>query len=765
MFRILRERPLFTLCLFFTATYLILIRCFSGEAGLYLSILIPVGALLTLFKKFYPIGARYIPLFPLIMILFGIGLAGISVFVRSNIWITPANRLAGKECTVSARVNDINYQNSFSSSFYVTVMSVDGEETSVDAVLDFPYSYDAGVSDILTGDVRFSLPDEMSGMFPLRSYYLSDGILLTAKPLDDAVISCEGGSETIFDKAGKLSAHLSARLRLLLGDEVGGFASGLFLGKRDEVPDSVKRDFSVLGISHLLAVSGLHLSIIIGVLELLLRMLGVGRIAKLTIHTSAMLTMLFLTGFPASCVRASIMTLFVLVALCLGEQSDALTSLGIASVLILMIFRGAAWDAGFLLSVSATFGILTFGVGLNRKLTAHIGSGSIIKDLLRRTVSLVVMSVSALIFTLPVVWLYFGQVSILSPVTNIIFIPAATVMLCCVVILAVISGTPWAAGMSFCVKSVGGFIINIASRLARISPDTFSLRYPFVKYAFIAAGAVFLLLMIVFFRKPHLLISVTVTLTVFVITVFAGYYFSDVDEEISVIAVNRLKNDFILIQSGGETMICDISDGTLTSPKAASEVVNYQMFDTSVDTLYISHLHSKHVSTFSYIADNTHLKRLIIPDHENGDENDDKAVALLLKEAAEERNIEVVTYKPDIAVTVGEVSITRSELSYIKRSVQPIFYLSFDISGRHMVYAEAGVTESELYEEFDTAVLRSETVLIGIHGPNIKQSFDIPKAWVDERVSVLVTADEVNEGFGTDITDIGGDEIASKKII
>ncbi len=135
-------------------------------------------------------------------------------------------------------------------------------------------------------------------------------------------------------------------------------AQALVLGDKSALSDALADDFRIAGLSHLLAVSGLHISCLALALERLLRLLRCGRRASLCVTLLLLAAYAGLIGFPASVLRAALMFALVRSAPLFGRPADALTGLSAAFVLILLTRPLSIGDAGFQLSFAAVGSML-----------------------------------------------------------------------------------------------------------------------------------------------------------------------------------------------------------------------------------------------------------------------------------------------------------------------------------------------------------------------------------------------------------------------
>ena len=189
-----------------------------------------------------------------------------------------------------------------------------------------------------------------------------------------------------------------------------------------EFEETVKR----AGVSHIIVVSGMHMAIICGTFLKLLKFLKFGN--RLSSVITAVFVFLFmaLCGFSMSVMRAGITYFIMLLSLFIIRRTDALNSLCVAVCVIIMINPFAANNVALQLSVLSTAGIIILSSSMSSKITNGIG---IRLKLLRVVTEMICVTLSALIFTFPVTVYYFGGVSTVAVITNLLVGEAVTIML------------------------------------------------------------------------------------------------------------------------------------------------------------------------------------------------------------------------------------------------------------------------------------------------------------------------------------------------
>jgi competence protein ComEC len=143
----------------------------------------------------------------------------------------------------------------------------------------------------------------------------------------------------------------------------GGLLPGLVVGDTSRLPDSVREDFQAAGMTHLTAVSGSNVALVVGCLLLLLRWCRAGPRLSAAVCVLGVVGFVILARPSPSVLRAAVMGALALVALATGRQRAAFPALCATVVVLLAVDPGLAVDAGFALSVCATAGLLLLAPG------------------------------------------------------------------------------------------------------------------------------------------------------------------------------------------------------------------------------------------------------------------------------------------------------------------------------------------------------------------------------------------------------------------
>ena len=219
----------------------------------------------------------------------------------------------------------------------------------------------------------------------------------------------------IFYLANKLSCNIENKIDDILEKEEASVLKGILLGKTDDIDDKTYEQFRVSNISHILAVSGMHISyIILGTSLLLKKNLGKRNTKYVIIFI--LIFYMFLTGFSASIVRATIMGIIVIVSELVHRKNDIWTSIALSLICILIYNPFLIIDIGLQLSYIGTIGIIllnktVFKIIRNIKLTKRNKKYKINRKrilFIKKMQEILSVTISAQISILPIILYHFN---------------------------------------------------------------------------------------------------------------------------------------------------------------------------------------------------------------------------------------------------------------------------------------------------------------------------------------------------------------------
>ena len=615
----------------------------------------------------------------------------------------------GEVYAAEGQITKVLYEEDYGSAYELQLFKLDGKDVDFGLALTM---YQNGELPVGT-KIRFQGEmNEISGTYEI--YRKADGIFLSSEADDFEVIGTEEEKLTFIEN---IRLNLKKNFENYLSEKSAGFACALVMGDRENLDNGIRHAYSRLGISHILAVSGLHLTIIIGGLGWILTQFHIPKKLRSLFLIAGAFFFAWLCGFSASIVRAAVMLTFFYLADMVGERHDSSTSLFLAIFLLVCFRPNAVYDVGMWLSFFATLGILAVMPVLSAVSVTRKNKFYRLWKIGMYFVSLIFMSLAATFFTLPVIWIAFGGISLFAPISNLIFVPLTQLILYLLVGLTVFGGFPWLASkIAFVIENLSAFSENLAEKLSNLEDIYISLRYPFVPYLLIFLTVGILTVLLIRKIRPSWIFAV---FAIFMIGFGVSYgEYMEMNREISFVYLETDgKSDAVGFFSDGKSMIVDVSTGGGALYREISERLG-DFCEAELDVLVLTHYHRYHVGTLKKLMNNVKIHKILLPEPTTEQEKEyfDRICSVI----SENATIEIYQTDGTATETIGEITLYLPEKEYLKRSTHPLICFSADIGeeGKGFSYLGSGATETDFSQD-----VRSVTV-IGTHGPSMKNIFD-----------------------------------------
>ncbi len=338
----------------------------------------------------------------------------------------------------------------------------------------------------------------------------------------------------------------------------GAIATAMTIGDKSELDRNVINNFNYCGTSHLLVISGLHVTLwSLGIIRFLYKFPKLRRKAPF-IGIFTLLVYASITGFSVSVIRAGAMVGAVLLAKFFNRDADSINSIGIALVFILLVNPFAAFSAALWLSFLSTLAMLVYSgkikAWINEKTKGKAISKMPLFDLIGTTVSI---SSSTTVFTLPVFIFKLRMLSVVSVLTNFLMVDLAMIMMVCTVCgvgFHCLYMKPF-AHLCFMISGViGKFLHFIAEKIGAAEWSTISLSHKYYEYFFILLIVGVLAVFITEKYKIHIIKhTTTVLIVVFVIlaTYCTMYDYNNVSVEIAATE----NNPIVMVNYKGKSLL------------------------------------------------------------------------------------------------------------------------------------------------------------------------------------------------------------------
>lgn len=398
---------------------------------------------------FRNIRERLVPLYIAGSVLFS-GL----VYYAASTDVKYAEQFIGKTVNISGEVTDSPTYSNYRYYYILELKEIDGKSVNSKIRLSLPNELDVEVFDDISLNV--SIYEISSDSRDVKLYYYSKGVFLGAYSYnsEDTVIQVEkDDSHGITKSILKFKNLIIGNISDNIPGEKGATVTAMLLGDKSGLADKRNESFREAGIAPIFAVSGLHLSIwVLGLFDLL-KSFGVRKRLNSTISILFTVFFMILTGLTPSVCRSGIMMILLLIGNVFYRKADSVNSLGFVAFVLCTMNPYIAVDTGFLLSFSATFGIVTLVPLCEKHLFSKFSEswfGSTLKSILVP----IAVSVSASIAVLPFTILMIGQVSVLAVLSNLLLSYVATACMVVSGLAALMNGIPLISDILFSVADL-----------------------------------------------------------------------------------------------------------------------------------------------------------------------------------------------------------------------------------------------------------------------------------------------------------------------
>ncbi len=331
-------------------------------------------------------------------------------------------------------------------------------------IVNTPFHY--GDKVLLRGKLYKPFDFENSGSFSYKEYLRRRGVfLIMAVGKNGEAFITEKSGFSLMEKLFSLHQIIKNTLAKYLTVNEAGILKAVLLGDRTDIPRHIRRLFVQTGTAHILAISGLHIGIVVFLFYTVARALPIPRGPQYGIVIICLIFYTLLTGLRPSVVRASIIAVIFLISRFLGRSADMKNSLALAAIVLLIWNPLYLFDVGFLLSFSSVIAILIFyplfqnliGHGFLPK--SHSLSGRIANFFM----DALCVSLAAWIGVAGWIAYYFHIITPVTILANLFIIPLMTILVSLgFALIFALSFFPFFAYMaSLCIKVILNIMVGV----------------------------------------------------------------------------------------------------------------------------------------------------------------------------------------------------------------------------------------------------------------------------------------------------------------
>jgi len=515
-----------------------------------------------------------------------------------------------------------------------------------------------------------------------------------------------------------VKSAFSDYIESIFGKEHAGLAEGFLLGEKSGLSSVELRDLRRSGTLHLLAVSGLHMSVVIGSVGLLLTKIGVRRGARSVILSVLALAFLALTGFSMSACRSVVMLWIVYMSYLYVKENDAVTSLFAAVALIILFVPSSVSDVGLWLSFLATLGVISVWQPIANKFSRGDRRGFLgkAKYLFKRLILAILITFISNAFICIVIWACFGEISVVSLLSNLVLSPISSlyiilVLLCCIFgfFTPIVTLT----------AMLGEIMLTVAGRFSSISGAVISLTYDFAPPIIILMSVAIAVMLVIRLRRKWLILMPPIV-AVFAFCVCFTSHTLIVGKQTTVSYYSENKEELIVLTNGYSASICDISNGSYSFMKNAQKIMTAE-HATEVGDVILTHYHARHPATLEKLARGVYVRRISVPYPR---ETDELYLARAIAELCEKHKIELNVYKNGENIQVQNCDVF-ALFGEDKREDGKHASLCavFGNGGETLTYISAETHSSAIEAVANKLTAKSDNIIFGIHGRDVESRY------------------------------------------
>ena len=602
-----------------------------------------VGLLLLLGQKFF----RFLRVITAVTVGFSLGVAWFILY--DFFYLSDARQMDGGISSELLEVTDFSYETNYG--YAVDVLySRNGKTYRAVAYLNEDPHAEPG--DTLQGVFQFRFTAFGGEKEP--AYRRGGGIFLTMRQKGETVLHKSAWFPLIYYPR-LINRNIQKLIESNFPADAASFAKGLLLGDRIDLSYEDYTAFRISGISHIVAVSGLHVGIVIAFLFFLT---GRRKYLSCILGLPLLFLVAAIVGFRPSVNRACMMQALLLISMAAEREYDGITALSFSALVMMILNPMVVIDIGFQLSFASVMGIFLFASKIHdwfvsRKWMGAVKGKKIRFRLKRWLIGCVSVSVSASLTTTPLVAWYFGAVSLFGVVTNLlvlwviplIFYGAAAI----VALAAVVGSLPQA--VTFPVTLMIRYVL-FAARL--ISKIPFAAIYTVNPYSVIWIVMAYILLF-VFLLLPGR--SVRALLLSLAVTLAACMGLARVEPMLDSCRMTMLdvgQGQCLLLSWDGRNYMVDCGGSyDMTAANVAAETLLSQGIHR-IDGFILTHFDRDHWGGLPYFCSRIQVDALYCPDMPEAQD-----IRKDLERAAGVE-AEIITDRTELATETGKLSLLPS---------------------------------------------------------------------------------------------------------
>ena len=405
-----------------------------------------------------------------------------------------------------------------------------------------------------------------------------------------------------------------------LTDEEGNLLLAILLGDKDKLSEDIQESFKTSNLSHMLAVSGAHVSYIILGLTYVLQNSIIGKKNGKIVCIIFLLVFMAITNFTPSVTRACIMAILTLFSSIIYRKSDVYTNISVAALITLIFNPYSLLDLGFQLSYGGTIGIIIFIKRIQEK-----KSNSKVINYIKQ---MALVSIYANIIIIPIMMYHFNTVSFTFIISNIMASPILGIIVITgfLFIIASITVKPLTRLIAIFIKPILSILIKISQICSKLPFSNILVVTP---YMFNVISYYAIILYCIKSKKNNkckiiiclLIVLILINFIIYIFPQKLRIFFIDVGQGDSTLIITPDKKT-VLIDGGGSDSF-DVGEKVLLPYLLDRRILK-------IDYVLISHFDTDHCGGILTIMEKVKVKNIIISEQAEHSENYERFKKLMI---------------------------------------------------------------------------------------------------------------------------------------
>ena len=657
------------------------------------------------------------------LILLGCFVGTLWMFIFDRLYISTARSYDGTKQFHSVEITDYSETTDYGVSANGK-LTLGSREYKVKVYL--PFYADIKAGDRVEGEMRLRVTTDGGKSAP--TYHQGKGIFLLVYADEEAAIyPAEEIALKYFTTV--LRRNILDIIDAVFPEDTLAFARALLLGDTSKLSYETDTSFKLSGIRHVIAVSGLHVSILFSLAYLLV---GKRRVLTAVIGIPVLFLFAAVAGFTPSILRACLMQLLMILAMLLNKEYDPPTALAFAVLTMLVCNPMAITSVSLQLSAGCMIGIFLFSGRISNALLKNKGKGKSLKaKLYRWIIGSFSVTISAMVTTTPLCAYYFGTISLVGILTNLVTLWIINFVFYGIM-AACIAGAVWlpiGRGIAWVISWGIRYVLQVAKFLGGLP-----IAAVYTCSLYILLWLIFAYFLIGVFliskRKRPLLFTGCMALSLILCIAISWIEPKLDDYRVTVLDVGQ--GQCILLQTGNWNYIVDCGgDSDAGAADAAAQMLSSQGI-SRVDGLILTHYDRDHAGGVYHLLTRVDADKLYLPT------GDSQAFVNGLDKADREK---VVFVNEDTVLQGIGLSISLFPSENTEENAETSMGILFQIDNCDiLITGDMDATgEHKLLQS--TSLPKLELLVVGHHGSNTSTSWDLLEVTTPKAAVISVSKD------------------------